>query len=129
MSRQMVIEVPDDLFDDVQRLAKRRQEPVEAILVDTLRRAFPQWPVHPKREQMEAEQAAFEEMRPALQARYRGEFVAIHEGKMVDHDNDEVNLLKRVQAQFPDQLVLIREVTEEPLPMLHFRSPRFVRDS
>jgi hypothetical protein len=129
MSHRVVLTVPDHVYEHAQAMAQRQQEPVESVLVNTLRSAFPTWPVHPQREQMQREEAAFEAMREQLFVTHPGKYVAVQHGKVVDQDERELDLLQRVQARFPDQLVIVREVTPAPPPPLHFRSPRLVRDS
>jgi predicted transcriptional regulator len=121
--------IPDDVYRQAQELARHLRQPVETVLVEALRDAFPLlWPVHPQRTQMQREEAAFDAMREALLATYPGQFVAIRNGQVVDHDAQELDLLQRVRMHHPDQLVLVREVTPTPPPPLQFRSPRLVRD-
>jgi hypothetical protein len=128
VAQQILLTVPDHIYQQAQEVARRRQQPIETVLVETLRSAFPEWPVHPERAQMQREEAVFEAMREELLATHRGRFVAVRDGEVVDQDESELDLFQRVQARFPEQLVLVREVTANPLPPLHFRSPRFVRD-
>ena len=46
------------------------------------------------------EHRAFLRLRPALLQTHRGKYVAIHTGKMVDTDEDEIALGLRVYAKF-----------------------------
>jgi hypothetical protein len=71
-----------------------------------------------------AESQAFEAMYPELAANYLGEFVAIHEGRVVDNDADFEALFLRVQARFEQTPVLIRQVTDSPTLDYHARRPR-----
>jgi len=77
--------------------------------------------------QMLQEEAAFDTMLPELRHRYPNEFVAMTQQQVVDHDQDEVALANRVHVRYPDALILIRPVLEQPEPPLVFRSPRFTR--
>ncbi|MEZ4593013.1 MAG: hypothetical protein R3D55_17995 [Chloroflexota bacterium] len=60
-----------------------------------------------------------------LVKQFAGQFVAIHNGQVVDHDADKDALFFRVKQNFPNEIVLQRQVLENPDPVLHFRSPRF----
>jgi hypothetical protein len=72
MSHQLVLMVPDHVHEQAQAMAQRQQQPVELVLVDALHSAFPAWPVHPQREQMRREEAAFEAMREELLVTHQG---------------------------------------------------------
>jgi hypothetical protein len=82
----------------------------------------------PRQPLMENEVAAFEKLHPMLVEHYLGEFVAVHQGQVVDHDNDQIALVDRVESAYPDKVVLIRKVQEQLPPPLVFRSPRLERD-
>lgn len=81
--------------------------------------------VHPERALMEREVKAFEAQHAMLWQKYPEEYVAIHVGKVIDHDRNEQSLVNRIDAKFPDQIVLIRQVLPTLPPTLVFRSPRF----
>ena len=54
--------------------------------------------------------------------------VAIYKGELIDHDADGVALSQRVYEKYPDKFILIRQVEVESDRILHFRSPRLVRN-
>ena len=56
------------------------------------------------------EDAAFRQLLPGLLERIPGQYVAIQDGKEVDHDPDEMSLAERIQARFRNDFVLIRKV-------------------
>ena len=74
---------------------------------------------------VDAEIAAYHRLHPTLLAEYAGEFVAIAEEKLVDHDVDKLALYRRIQTRYPEQFVLVRRVDRAPEPELHVRSPRY----
>lgn len=82
--------------------------------------------VSPDRAQMLQEEAAFEAMQQDLLANYAGEFVAIRQQQVVDHDPDELALFERICHVYPDEVVLIRPVLATLEPPLFFRSPRLI---
>jgi hypothetical protein len=75
-------------------------------------------------EKIETEAQAFEGMHETLKERYFGQFVAVHNGQVVDADADFEAVFLRVQARFGRIPILIRRVSEKPTTELHFRSPR-----
>ena len=75
-------------------------------------------------EKIEAEAQAFERMHETLKEQYFGQFVAVHNGQMVDADADFETVFLRVQARFGRIPILIRRVSEKPTTELRFRSPR-----
>ncbi len=76
---------------------------------------------------MQREVTTFETMHPDLWEQYPHQYVAFHQGTVVDHDLDELALVQRIDARYPESVVLIRQVLPRlPQPFV-FRSPRFVR--
>lgn len=81
--------------------------------------------VHPQQALMEHEVEAFESQHAQLWKRYANHYVAMQGGQVVDSDLDELALLERIETTYPEQIVLIRQVTELLPSDLVFRSPRF----
>lgn len=81
----------------------------------------------PRQPLMEKEVAAFERLHPTLIKDYLGEYVALHQGQIVDHDHNQIVLADRIESDYPDQVVLIRQVQPQLPPPLMVRSPRLVR--
>lgn len=75
---------------------------------------------------MEQEQAAYARLRDSLLETHEGQYVAIHGGQLVDADADEIALLRRINARYPDDIVHIRRVTRGPDRELRIYSPRLV---
>ena len=67
--------------------------------------------------------AAYETMHPQIRHELFGEWVAVYEGKLVDHDSDASALLMRVDEKYGDAPVLVREVTEVASPDIWMRTP------
>jgi hypothetical protein len=67
---------------------------------------------------------AYESQREALLSGYEGQFVAVHDGQIIDHDRDELTLYLRIRERYPLIGVLIKQVNAEPERVLHIRSPR-----
>ena len=71
-----------------------------------------------------AESEAFRAMHAELLQQYRGEYVAVHNKKVVDHDEDICALNRRIRARYGRQAVLLQQVTEQPEVDLVIRSPK-----
>jgi len=72
------------------------------------------------------ERAAFTTLHPTLLTQYPGEYVAIHNGALVDHDKDGLTLSLRVHQRFPDEFVWIAPLKAQALEEWVVRSPRFM---
>ena len=69
------------------------------------------------------EMAAYIAMHPMLKEQYFGQYVAIYQGKLIDHDTDRKALYLRIDEKYPDEFVWISPVEEDPIPTVVFRSP------
>jgi hypothetical protein len=77
------------------------------------------------RRMMRQETEAFRRLHPELLAKYLDEYVAIHQGQVVDHDIDQLALFLRIDAQYPHTPFLIKQVLPSPEEVYTIRSPRF----
>jgi hypothetical protein len=74
----------------------------------------------------EREYQAFLRLVPQLLATHRGKYVAVHEGKVVDSDTDDLALVQRVHARVGYVPIHVGLVTD-PLPVVripHYREFR-----
>jgi hypothetical protein len=69
------------------------------------------------RTKWEREYQAFRQLLPQLLATHRGQYVAIHEGAVVDCGNDKVALALRVLAKVGNVAIHVGLVTDEPEPV------------
>jgi hypothetical protein len=76
--------------------------------------------------QVEQEKVAYLRMFPMLKEKYQGQYIAIFDGELIDHDSDYGRLFERVDDNYPETFVWLTRVMDEPIETLHFRSPRFV---
>jgi predicted transcriptional regulator len=67
-----------------------------------------------EQDKIHEETEAFWAMQAELASTYSGEYVAIHQGQVVDHDSDVVRLEERVVERFGETALLIAPVTDEP---------------
>lgn len=76
-----------------------------------------------RRNRLTVEQAAWYAQPPDERARYRGEFVAVQGGQVVDHDSDQRALYLRVRARFGRAPVPIIHADWVKLPVYTIHSP------
>jgi hypothetical protein len=76
---------------------------------------------------MEQNVAAYKAMHSELVKDYLGQYVAICNGQLVDHDRDPMALLERVRNRYLEQVVLRRNVEPTPERELRIRHPKFER--
>ena len=127
MEAQITIQIPQTVYHKAERLAYRRHQPINDVLdeaIDLAEAAFAQQTN--EEQQMEREEVAYESMRDKLITNHLNESVAIYQGKLIDSDPSEQALLIRLDQNYPNEVVLMRQVTLEPEPDLYFRSPRFL---
>ena len=79
------------------------------------------------RQKIHTESESFKTIHADLMAKYMGQYVAIHNGQVVDHDEEARTLYLRIREQYGHIPILIRPVTDKPERQLVFRSPRLTR--
>ena len=67
-----------------------------------------------EQEKIHEETEAFWAMQAELASKYAGEYVALHQGQVVDHDLDVIRLEQRVAERFGETPLLIAPVTDAP---------------
>ncbi|MDQ3249252.1 MAG: hypothetical protein M3Q45_08595 [Chloroflexota bacterium] len=77
-----------------------------------------------QREKLNQEIAAYEEMHARLWQSMPGEWVAIHQQNLVDHDQHRLILYRRIRAKYGRTSVLLRQVQEQPTEEIWWRSIR-----
>ena len=133
MTEYVTVPLTEQIYKRVSQLAKARQQNIgEAIaeyLADTLPAAEVAGVVQSEFDPaVEREKEAYLQLYPELKGKYKGRYVAIHEGKLVDHDEDYGTLFERIDDRYPDEFVWLACVEDEPIGTLVFRSPRFVTE-
>lgn len=134
MTRYVNVPLPDSTYQRVKQWADLRQQGVAEAIADYLANTLPATrpfvipPAEPD-VQVEREKAAYLQLYPELREKYPGQFVAIHEGQLVDHDQEYEALFERIDDRYPDTFVWLAKVEEEPISTIVFRSPRFVEET
>lgn len=129
MSIQILLDMPDNVYDQVEKIATKMQRDVSELLLDTIVRSFSPFPIDPKRKAMNQEIRAYKALHPELVKSHLGQHIAIINGHMVDSDADPIALLQRVRQNFPNQVVLRRKVEKIDAPEIRLRRPQFYTQS
>lgn len=114
------IQLDDKTARELNWLAKARNADPNSLAVEAIQ-------AHVRAEAqraMEKEAEAFRRLHSQLLESIPGEYAAIYQGQLVDHDPDFLALLPRVEERYAGQPVLIRQVLAEAEPVIRVRSPR-----
>jgi hypothetical protein len=77
-------------------------------------------------EQIDQEQRIYERRHSELLAQYRGRYIAMRHGDVVDVDSDMTDLSSRIRARFGNEPVLMKLVQSDPRQTYTIRSPKLV---
>jgi hypothetical protein len=80
----------------------------------------------PPEDKFRSEQRAFQELLPELLRTHRDQYVAIHEGQVVESGVDQIEVAERAYARFGYIAILVTLVTDRPRPILRMPSPRLL---
>ena len=72
------------------------------------------------------EQRAFQAMLSGLLSTHRGQYVAVHNGEVVDSGADKLAVAERAYAKFGYVPIYVSLVTDQPLPPVRIPSPRLL---
>lgn len=128
MSKKITIAIPDEMYHRVERIARLREQEIADVLLDSIVLAEGERAAEDEDSIVAKEEAAFKRLHPMLREKYLGQYVAIYQGKMIDHDPDQVALFLRTKKRHPDEFIWIAPVSEEPEETYVLRSPRFVEN-
>jgi hypothetical protein len=117
------VPIHEELFEPIRRLAEQEQTSVEGVVNDWLRRQL----ALVREQKIKEESARFRSRHAALLAQYRGEYVAMRNGEVLDHASDARELYLRIKAHYGDDPILIAPVTETPTQTYTVRQPRLIR--
>jgi len=115
--------IQDHMFAELMPIAEQEGKKIEDLVSEALQRYL--WEV--KERKIDREMEAYRAMHAELKQRFLGEYVAIHNGELVDHDADRRALSRRVRQKYESVAVLITPVKEEPEREFLMLSPRFER--
>lgn len=107
----LTITLEGEVQEKIEALAQKWGKSVPETIAATIDIALQQGePTDP----MDQEIAAYEQLHPQLKERYLGQYVAIHQGEVVDSDRDLGTIAERIEAKYADGITLIRKVENSP---------------
>jgi len=119
--------VPIALVREAKAAAARRGETLTTIVAEALTRSLGvAGPPQDRADDLDHDMAWYRKHQAELLRRYRGEYVAIVDGAVVDHGSDFSALAGRVFARFGSRSVYMPRV-QATEPVARIRSPRRAR--
>ena len=106
--------IEPQLYSRVEQAADEHKIGIDRILTDALRRYL--WELD--RRKISEESQIYQQRHTELKAQYLGQYIAMHDGQVVDHDMDVAALRQRVRERYgrkPVMVTLVEEVAERPL--------------
>jgi hypothetical protein len=125
MGKQLLLTIPDDIYRRVERLAQQSDQGMDEVVTESLALSLPMLEESTPDPEVQVEAEAFRQLHPALWQNYPGEYVAIYQEQLVDHDPDVSALFKRIEDRYSGNFVLVRPVREEPEIVYQDRSIRW----
>ncbi|MBI3537185.1 MAG: hypothetical protein HY070_06480 [Chloroflexi bacterium] len=113
------IKLNADLVETLERVAQQQASSV----TDLVNQAVGNYLRQQQRAKLDQEIAAYEKMHPRLKKENLGEWVAVHQQALVDHDQDLSALYRRVRAQYGKTSILIRQVSGTAVEEVWLRTP------
>ena len=118
----MALQISDELARTIEKTAEAQGKTVE----DFLRPVFQRERMSAERKKIETEQEWWTNLPLTERAKYEGEYVAIHNRELVDHDSNVDKLYSRVREKYGKTPVLI--MSADGPPEVQIFSSRTVQD-
>ena len=114
------IAVAPELYRRVEEASLEHKASTGEILAEAIRRYL--WELD--RRKISKESNIYRQRHAELKAQYLGQYIAMHNGQVVDHDTDFQTLHQRIRQRFgrtPVMITLVEDVAERPLVRHGFR--------
>jgi len=115
--------VESELYKRVEEAAQEQDASVDDLLTQALR--YYLWDLECRKVSEETQR--YHQHYQGLKEKYLGQYIAMRNGQVVDHDQDFITLRKRVPKRFgrtPVMITLVEDVVERPLARSGFRMGR-----
>ena len=127
MSLELNITLSTQTYERLKLYARAQNQNVAEAVADYLEENPPTLSPTAETKSLRAlrrEKEAFLALYPALRDEYKGQFVAIYQGQLIDHDVNYSHLYERLHTLYPNQIMWISQIQESALPDIVMRSPR-----
>ncbi|MBM4422542.1 MAG: hypothetical protein FJ030_04010 [Chloroflexi bacterium] len=115
--------IPSDVIQQLEEVATDEHRNVAELLGDIVRAYI----ARRHDEKISAETARFRAAHAEIRAAYADRYIAMRDGKVLDHDSDVSLLRQRVRGQYGNAAILIAFVASEPVQEFRIRRPRVER--
>lgn len=135
------LSLSETTYTTLRQAAERRSQPIEDLVEDALNAFLPlssssetdagnglsapasDW----RRARIHTEAEAWWSLPPTVRRKYGKDYVAVHNGQVVDHDGDRLALYRRIRTRFGDVPVLITPANASSPREFQVLSPRLDR--
>jgi hypothetical protein len=110
--RMLSIAIEPELYRRVEKAALEQQSSIDQILNKAIHHYL--WELD--RRKISEESKLYRQQHAELKTRYLGQYIAMHNGQIVDYDPDFTTLRQRVRQRFQDtpiMLTLVEDVAEQ----------------
>jgi hypothetical protein len=104
------ITIESEQYRQLETIAQEQKTEPDSVVREALRRYF--W--EQSRLKISQESAFYRQHHSELKQRYLGQYIAMHQGQVVDHDADFQVLYQRVRGRIGKTPVMLTQVKEEP---------------
>jgi len=119
--------VESELYKRIEEAAREYQTEVSELFAEAIRRYL--WELD--RQKIARESQTFRERHAELKAKYLNQYIAMHDGRLVDSDDDFPALRQRIRQRFgrtPVMMTRVEETVEHPVVRHGFRLEANDRD-
>lgn len=117
------ITIETDLYDQVEQIAIAQNKRINDLLNEAVRHYL--WELDQRK--ISAESKIYRQHHAELKRQYLGQYIAMHNGEVVDHDADFQALYQRVRQRYGRTPVLMTRVEATPERILVRRGFRMER--
>ncbi len=117
------VAVESELYRRVEEAALEHKVSISEILTEAVRRYL--WELD--RRKISEESKIYRQRHAELKTQYLGQYIAMHDGQVVDHDADFQTLHQRIRQRFertPVMITLVEDTAERPLARHGFRTEK-----
>lgn len=116
----MSIELRSELAEEIKSVAERHATSVDELVNEWLVEQL--WREKHKKIQAEAER--FRAQHAELLPKYRGRYIAMRDGAVIDDDADLPTLHTRIRARYGGEAILMTPVNDEPIQTINVLGAR-----
>ena len=98
-----------NLVDAIEQAAQSQNLSADEVIDKAVAEYIDRW----ASQKLRSEQDAFAQLHPQLVEQYFGQYVAIHNGCLIDSDFDDLTLHLRLRQKYGQMPILLRKVTDD----------------